>query len=210
MRNSIWTGICTAIVASTTAAIFAQTTATPSPQPSSPSNAGRVTVTGCLKPAPGSAADTTAAATSGAATAATTGTAGATATAGTAGTAGQTAPSAAPAGETKYVLTDAVVSPADATPDPTTSTPTTTAPPPTAAPSTSAAPNANASSSTYLLVANPAALTPHVGKRLALTGTIEEQKGAPAPSETSGSTAPSMPSLRVESGKIVAESCSAK
>jgi len=87
--------------------------------------------------------------------------------------------------------------------------------PPTAGPSSASAPadakfvleNATASgasadasskgeSQTYQLVANPTALAPHAGKKLELTGTLE-----PA-------AAGNGPTLKVESGKIVAASCS--
>jgi hypothetical protein len=51
------------------------------------------------------------------------------------------------------------------------------------------------SAQTYQLIANPTALAPHAGKKLELTGTLEPAAGASAPT------------LRVESGKIVAASC---
>ena len=47
---------------------------------------------------------------------------------------------------------------------------------------------------TYALIANSNALAPHAGKKLELTGTLEPASG-------------SSPTLRVESGKIVAASC---
>jgi hypothetical protein len=106
----------------------------------------------------------------------TTGTAGsaATGTAGTAGTAGTTA--AAPAGaEAKFVLTGASASPADS----------------------------GAAAQTYRLIANPTALSEHVGKKLELTGTIDATS-TPDPKDPSAAA----PALRVESGKIVAASCS--
>jgi hypothetical protein len=65
---------------------------------------------------------------------------------------------------------------------------------------------------------NPAALTPHVGKKLELTGTLENQSGpsgaAPSGTTASGSTSGAAessaqgPALRVESGKVLAASCS--
>jgi hypothetical protein len=51
-------------------------------------------------------------------------------------------------------------------------------------------------SQTYQLIANPTALAPHAGKKLELTGTLEPASGSNGPT------------LKVESGKIVAPSCS--
>jgi hypothetical protein len=63
------------------------------------------------------------------------------------------------------------------------------------------------------LIANESALTPHVGKKLELTGTIDDQD-SPARSATAdsrgssaASSAASAPRLRVEAGKVVAEAC---
>jgi hypothetical protein len=64
-----------------------------------------------------------------------------------------------------------------------------------------------ATGQTYRLMANPTALSPHVGKKLALTGTLEEQAPASASTTTSASPDAKVPTLRVESGKILAESC---
>jgi hypothetical protein len=47
------------------------------------------------------------------------------------------------------------------------------------------------------LIANEAALNPHVGKKLELTGTIDDQP-------SSGATGQK---LRVEAGKVLAEAC---
>ena len=49
---------------------------------------------------------------------------------------------------------------------------------------------------TYQLIANPSGLAPHAGKKLELTGTLEPSSSGDGPT------------LRVESGKIVAASCS--
>jgi hypothetical protein len=57
----------------------------------------------------------------------------------------------------------------------------------------------SATAQTYRLIANEAALSPHVGKKLELSGTIEESS---ATSSASGG-----PMLRVEAGKVIAESC---
>ena len=75
----------------------------------------------------------------------------------------------------KFVLTGASASPADAA----------------------------AAAQTYRLIANPTALTEHVGKKLELVGTIDPTSTA-APNDPSAAA----PALRVESGKIVAASCS--
>jgi len=58
-----------------------------------------------------------------------------------------------------------------------------------------------ATAKTYRLIVNDSAMTPHVGKKLELTGTLE---GQDASSTASGS---SQPQLRVESGKVVAADC---
>jgi len=173
-----------------TAGLAAQTpqTTTQTAQQSSAPSTEKITVTGCLKEAPASSAASTAVGTTGTA-----------ATAGAAGTAGATTQADAPAattGETpKYVLADAVKSSAAAAGATTTAGETTAAG--AAEPSTSSAPQ------TYRLIANMSALTPHVGKKLELVGTIEAN---PASSDTASASA-SMPALRVESGKIVAASC---
>jgi hypothetical protein len=77
--------------------------------------------------------------------------------------------------DAKFVLTSASASPGDAT---------------------SPAP-------TYRLIANPAALSAHVGKKLELVGSIDTNSMAD-PKDPSASA----PAFRVESGKIVAASCS--
>ena len=59
----------------------------------------------------------------------------------------------------------------------------------TAAASDSSAPR------TYRLIANEAALKPHLGKKLQLSGTVEE------------SSPDKGPALRVEAGKVIAEAC---
>jgi hypothetical protein len=61
----------------------------------------------------------------------------------------------------------------------------------------------SATAQTYRLIANPTSLTAHVGKKLELTGTIDPTSTAD-PKDPSASA----PALRVESGKIVAASCS--
>jgi hypothetical protein len=78
---------------------------------------------------------------------------------------------------------------------------------------TSATTTASNAPQTYQLIANGSALTPHVGKKLELTGTIEDESSA-APSAKSESSASSTtasaangPKLRVQSGKVVGETC---
>jgi pilus assembly protein FimV len=114
----------------------------------------------------------------------TAGTAGATGTAGAVGTAGDRA-------DANFVLTDATTS--SAAPDPSGASTTTSA-------------SSQTARQTYRLIANPAALSPHVGKKLELTGTVEDQ---PASGSTTSSAAPasSTKALRVEAGKVIAASC---
>jgi hypothetical protein len=102
-----------------------------------------------------------------------TGTAGS-AAAGAAGTTGTAA-------DAKFILTSAMAAPAD--------------------PASGA--SAAGAAQTYRLIANPTALTEHVGKQLELTGTLD-------PTSTADPRDPSAaaPALRVQSGKIVAASCS--
>jgi hypothetical protein len=69
--------------------------------------------------------------------------------------------------------------------------------------------SAPAAAKTYRLIANAAALGPHVGKKLELTGTLEDPNGAAQPNESSATgSAAKAPTLKVESGKVVAASCS--
>jgi hypothetical protein len=66
---------------------------------------------------------------------------------------------------------------------------------------------------TYRLIANESSLVPHVGKKLELTGTVDEQPSSTrsqsaTPSDASnGASAATAPKLRVESGKVLAPSC---
>jgi hypothetical protein len=94
------------------------------------------------------------------------------------------------AGDAKFVLANAVPSAADASPTG----------------SNSSTPR------TYRLIANEAALNPHVGKKLEITGTVDEQDSAapPAASDSSAPSAASAPKLRVEAGKVLAEPCTTK
>jgi hypothetical protein len=66
----------------------------------------------------------------------------------------------------------------------------------------SATPADTANAQTYRLIANPTALSEHVGKKLELVGTIDTTS-TPDPKDPSAAA----PALRVESGKIVAATC---
>jgi len=181
MKKTTWTGICTTIVGFSTAAIIAQTTP---PSQSNPSSAGKqITVTGCLKAAPGAAP------TAG-------GTAGTPGTAGTTGTAGAAGAATETAADVKFLLTNVTPSSGDASGGASTAG---------AAPAASAA--STPPSPTYRLIANAASLSPHVGKKLELTGTIEDQDGGARSSGSAASEA-NAPALRVSSGKVLAASCS--
>jgi len=194
MTKRIWTGVFTAIVGFATA-VTAQTTSPPQSNPSSADR--RITVTGCLKEAPSSSASTTA--TGAARTTGTAGTTGATGAAGTTGTTGDTA-----AVTPKFLLTNASSSPAD--PSGSTSATGVTA---AGAASASAGQTSSASAGqTYRLIANAASLGPHVGKKLELIGTLEDQGAAAPTTEPSAGSEANALVLRVESGKIVAASCS--
>ena len=178
MRKNVWTGMCAAALFSATVAIAAQQP--PTTQPSSPSNppstapsapaqpaapaasdsANKITVTGCLQPAPP----------------------------GPTGTAGTTDAGRDSAGSEKFVLTNVTSVPAkDA-----------------GAPSTSAA-------RTYQLVANEAALMPHAGKKLEVTGILDDQaggtRGASPTTPESPVSAAKAPKLIAESAKIIAPTC---
>lgn len=208
MNRRAWTGTCAAVVSFATAGLLAQTapqttpqtapqtapqtTTQPTPQPGVPSSsANKITVIGCLKAAPPTATDTASAANAN--PAATAGTAGST-TPEPAGTTGTTAGSSTPttpgaaATEAKFILTAASLAPAAAD---------------AASGATSGAPaNAAGTAQTYRLIANPTALSEHVGKKLELTGTIDASSTAD-PKDPSAAA----PALRVESGKIIAASC---
>lgn len=196
MKNIVPTSLCAAFVACVTTVMAAQTTSPP--QASAPTTDQKtIVVTGCLKEVPSSSMPSPPAATG---------------TTGTTGAAGAP-PAAAPA--PTYVLTDAAIGTAEATAAPaatgttgtsgTTGTTGAVGTTGTAAAST-AAPPASASQ-TYRLIANASALTPHVGKKLELTGTLEPAaSGKSEPAAASDANANS-PSLRVQSGKVVAASC---
>jgi hypothetical protein len=117
-------------------------------------------------------------------------------------TAGKTTPGATDTkadpstSEAKFLLTNA-----------TTATSSDNAPAPSTPPSTPPS-----TAKTYRLIANNAALSPHVGKKLELTGTVEDRVNTPGASSDSSSSASAAnaPQLRAESGKVLAPSCSEK
>ena len=187
MIKTIWTGTCASIVAGAAVAVIAQ--APPPQQNANPSAEQKITVTGCLKAAPTAGADATT--TAGTAGTATTGTAG---TTGTTGTAGAGAATDSP--DAKFVLADAIASPAAADAGSASGTPATPA---------AAGNSSSGQSQTYQLIANEAALRPHVGKKLQLTGTLVDQHASPATESTQATAAG--PALRVEAGKVMAASC---
>jgi hypothetical protein len=184
MKQLIRSEVCAAIVGIATVGVFAQsastprTQAAPTPQqqatpsppappastPSAPTPEGadrRITVTGCLQPAPPTSATDTA---------------------------GTTAPGTTSTHDAKFMLTNVTKSSASDTSASTT--------PPVA--------------KTYRLVANDAVLSPHTGKKLELTGTIEDRNSSTSAANDSSSSAnPSnAPQLRVEAGKVLAPTCS--
>jgi len=185
MMNALRTGTCAAIVGLATAVIGAQATA---PQQNQATSSDRkITVTGCLKASPSTPADTTTPP----------------ATTGTSGTAGTTASSAAgttgaapDAADAKFLLTNVAPSAGDSAS--TTGTTGTT---------TGSAATTGASATTYRLIANPAALSPHVGKKLELTGTLMDENSAADSSTAASGPEANAPKLKVEAGKVIAATC---
>lgn len=197
MTKTIWTGTFGAIVGAATIAALAQAPApqqgrtqssTPSAQSSAPASSTaadhKITVTGCLQAAPSEATDQ----------ATTAGTAGTSGTAGAAGAASDQA-------NAKFVLADAKLTPAEGG----------QSAPESAGAASASAPGASAEASqpaqTYRLLANPASLSPHVGKKLELTGTLVDDQGSASASANETGAAAKGPMLRVEAGKVLASSC---
>ncbi len=183
MTKTIWTGTCAAVVSLSTAIIVAQAPAPTPQQDRSSTSDQRITVTGCLKAAPPSSSETT----------------GASGAVGTSGAAGGATTGAADATDAaKFLLTDVAMTPAADTAG---------AAGAAGAATESTPPPSGSSAKTYRLVANPAALSPHVGKKLELTGTLDQSSAtAPAGSSGAGPDA-NAPALKVESGKVVAQTC---
>jgi hypothetical protein len=105
---------------------------------------------------------------------------------GATGTAGSTG-AAASAKEAKFVLSDASMGSSAAT-----------------GTAGAAAPSATAIASEYKLDGDDAKLTPHVGHKVEITGTVEEAKGAMQPPAASAANAPT---LKVDNVKMVSPSC---
>lgn len=179
MRKTIWTGTCTAIVGFATAAMMAQAPQTPQTPQTPPPQTSAASSEGKVT-VTGCLKTAPPDAPS--------------STAATPPASGANAP-----GDAKFLLTDATSTPAAATDS---------SAAPTQAPQT-ATPSAAQTGSTYRLIANPSALTPHVGKKLALTGTIETSSAAASTPSASPASSPdsAMLALRVESGKIIADTC---
>ena len=102
---------------------------------------------------------------------------------GTSGAAGATAS----AKETKFVLSSASMSPSA-----------------TAGTAGAANTPATAIASEYRLDGDDAKLTPHVGHKVEITGTVDESKG---PTQAAAASAANAPKLKVDSLKMVAPSC---
>jgi hypothetical protein len=138
-----------------TVAIAAQTPSTPQNQGASSDQ--RITVVGCLQPAPPTPTGTT-------------------------GSTGATGDSAG--GEKKFVLTNV------------------------APPSNDTAGASSAAAKTYQLIANESALSPHVGKKVELTGTIDGQDArSSSPTAGDSSATTNAPKLKVEAGRVMAATC---
>lgn len=102
---------------------------------------------------------------------------------GTSGTAG----AAATGKETKFVLSNASASPSA-----------------TAGTAGAESPSASATATEYKLDGDDAKLTPHVGHKVEITGSVDESKGAAQAPTASASNAPK---LKVDSIKMIAASC---
>lgn len=168
MRREAWSGIFAAFVVAATAGVAAQTSppSQNSPEPTPPPTT-QAPATSAPQSSEGSRI--TVAGCLEAAPSGPVGTSGSAAPAPSAATAA--APAEATSGQAKLVLAKAVPSPAAADA------------------SNSATPR------TYRLIANEASLNPHIGKKVELSGTVED------------SSAESGPTLRVEAGKVVAAAC---
>jgi hypothetical protein len=77
-----------------------------------------------------------------------------------------------------------------------------------AAASADAPPAADAAAPrTFRLVANEAALSPHAGKKVELTGTVQNSDSSSRNSSAAATADSSAPQLVVESGKVLAAKC---
>jgi hypothetical protein len=196
-KKTIWSGMCATTMLVAAVTIGAQASSTSQPPPSQPQPPPSQTPQPPMTPppqAPAAPAPQTRSENSngrvtitGCLQALPPGTAGATSPTGTSGT----ADAKSDPGDVKFLLTN--VTPADS------------------AGSANAA--AAAAARTYRLIANEAALSPHVGKKLELTGTLDDQSSSTssassASSDAAAASASSAPKLKVESGKVVAAQCS--
>jgi hypothetical protein len=182
MRAPIWTGMFAGIVSVATVGMMAQQPPTPQTQPPTPptSQTPQTTPAPQTAPAPQSTSPsstdkkiTLTGCLKAAPQAA--GDVNTASATGTAGSATSTATGTTGSSTEKFVLTGASAAPGDTA----------------------------SAAATYRLIANPAALGAHVGKKLELVGAIDPSSTAD-PKDPSASA----PAFRVESGKIVAASCS--
>jgi len=160
MKMRFWSVTCAAIVLGVTAAALAQNppSSSPSQPPSASGGADKaITVTGCVQQAKSAPTGTT----------------------------GSTSPSAS-ANETKFVLTNAAISPSGSTAG------------------TAGSPSSTAVASEYRLDADDAKLTSHVGHKVEITGTIDQPSRATQPPAASAANAPK---LKVDSVKMIAATC---
>jgi len=178
MTKTISAGTCSAIIAAATISVLAQNPPSPSQNP--PPQTTTSTSAADRIPVTGCLKPAPAAATD---------TIGAQPPS-TAGTAGTTVPSNAPSdsASTRFLLSGATTSPAET--DPATTPPA-----------------SKESAHTYRLLANPAALSPHVGKKLELTGALIDDAMAQTLTTMDLGSPATGPLLRVEAGKIVAGTC---
>jgi hypothetical protein len=157
MKSRIWSAACAAIVLGVSVGILAQDAAAPKPE--SQSAAKTITVTGCVAKAQPAAT----------------------------GTAGAAGAAASAKDETKFVLSNASISPSA-----------------TAGTAGAANPSATAIASEYKLDGDDAKLTPHVGHKVEITGTVDEAKG---PTQAPAASAANAPKLKVDNLKMVSPSC---
>ena len=99
---------------------------------------------------------------------------------------GTTGAPGASAKELKFVLSDAAIAPSGA------------------AGAAESTPPATAIASEYKLDGDDAKLTPHVGHKVEITGTVQEAKGA---TQAPAASAANAPTLKVDNLKMVAPSC---
>ena len=158
MKLRIWSAACSAMVVGVSVGMLAQDAAAPKPE-SQASAAKTITVTGCVAKAEPAAT----------------------------GTAGAAGAAASAKDDTKFVLSNAAISPSA-----------------TAGTAGAANPSASAIASEYKLDGDDAKLTPHVGHKVEITGTVADAKGAP---QAPAASAANAPKLKVDNLKMVSPSC---